>query len=156
MLTIQQVTQESQDLELIKVLFQEYAAGLNEDLCFQSFDEELKNPLKKYGRPKGALFIVYSDNQAAGCIAIQPLKEDGVCEMKRLYVREGFRKLGIADQLVTILLQKAKELGYKKMVLDTLERLQPAIQLYLKHRFKNTSAYYQNPIRGVVYMEKEL
>jgi GNAT superfamily N-acetyltransferase len=53
-------------------------------------------------------------------------------------------------------MKRAKETGYKKMVLDTLERLQPAIQLYLKHGFANTSAYYQNPLPGVVFMEKVL
>ena len=156
MIKIQPVTQESLELELIKILFGEYSAGLNENLCFQSFDEELQNPLKKYGEPKGALFIAFCNNEPAGCIALQPLQENSVCEMKRLYVRERFRKLGLADKLVNILLEIAKEKGYKKMVLDTLERLQPAIKLYLKHGFNNTSAYYSNPLPGVVYMEKDL
>jgi GNAT superfamily N-acetyltransferase len=156
MVIIQPVIQESEELELIKILFQEYSSGLNEDLCFQCFDKELQNPLKKYGEPKGAVFIAFTDNKPAGCIALQPLKKEGVCEMKRLYVRDEFRKQGIADQLVSALLLKAKEKGYNKMVLDTLERLQPAIQLYVKHGFQNTSAYYSNPLPGVVYMEKDL
>jgi GNAT superfamily N-acetyltransferase len=156
MLRIKQVTEEGEELGLIKILFQEYAAGLNENLRFQRFDDELQDPLKKYGPTEGALFIAYYNNQPTACVAFQSLSEKGVCEMKRLYVRNKFRKLGIADELVKVLMKRAKETGYKKMVLDTLERLQPAIQLYLKHGFANTSAYYQNPLPGVVFMEKVL
>jgi putative acetyltransferase len=156
MISIRQVHQESQELDMIKMLFKEYSDGLNENLCFQRFDDELNDPLKKYGEPAGAVFIAYHKGKPAGCIALQALKEAGVCEMKRLYVRQDFRRLQIADLLVQTLLEKAKALGYTKMVLDTLERLQPAIKLYEKHGFHNTSAYYENPLSGVVYMEREL
>lgn len=143
-------------LDEVRKLFREYLEELNENLCFQSTDEELVSPLKKYGLPYGSLLIAYKDNKPAGCIALQPLKEKDVCEMKRLYVCPEYRNKGIADALVEKLLTEAKEKGYKKMVLDTLERLQPAIKLYVKHGFVNTSAYYENPLSGVVYMEKLL
>ena len=155
MLIIKPVLQQGPDLDTIKLLFEEYSKGLDENLCFQSFDKELDDPLYKYSPPKGALFLAFFNEKPAGCIAIQPLDE-GVCEMKRLYVRESFRKLGIADELVIFSLKKATEIGYKTMVLDTLERLQPALKLYLKHEFVVTDAYYQNPLPGVVYMKKTL
>jgi ribosomal protein S18 acetylase RimI-like enzyme len=145
-----------QGLDEIRTLFKEYLEELNENLCFQSTDEELVSPLKKYGRPKGRLFIAYYNNEPAGCIALQPLKEEGVCEMKRLYVRPAYRKHGIGDILINKLLFEAKRMVNKKMVLDTLERLQAAIRLYNKHGFINTSAYYENPLPNVVYMEKVL
>ncbi|MBA4139266.1 MAG: GNAT family N-acetyltransferase [Segetibacter sp.] len=143
-------------LDKIRKLFKEYLEELNENLCFQRTDEELMSPLKKYGPPHGSLLLAYIDDKPAGCIALQRLKEEGVCEMKRLYVRPCYRSNGIADALVEKLLAEAKQKGYKKMVLDTLERLQPAIKLYLKHGFVNTSAYYQNPLPGVVYMQRSL
>jgi putative acetyltransferase len=115
----------------------------------------LADPLKKYGAPNGALFIAYYNNEVAGCIALQPL-QDGSCEMKRLYVKPDFRKHKIGAALVQQLLITAKTLGYKKMKLDTLERLQAAISLYKKYGFMVTTAYYQNPLQEVVYMEKEL
>lgn len=143
-------------LDEVRKLFREYLEELDENLCFQSTDEELVSPLKKYGGPYGSLLIAYYNDHLAGCIALQPLKEEGVCEMKRLYVRPVYRNKGIAHALVEKLLAEAKEKGYKQMVLDTLERLQPAIKLYVKHGFVNTSAYYKNPLEGVIYMEKVL
>jgi ribosomal protein S18 acetylase RimI-like enzyme len=125
-------------------------------LCFQSFDEELENPLKKYGEPKGCLLLAFWNNEAAGCIALQPLKQKGVCEMKRLFVRNEYRNKGIGDELINELLKEATKKGYQKMVLDTLERLQPARRLYIKYGFVNTSPYYENPLADVVYMEKSL
>jgi len=156
MLSIHTITEESRELEIVRTLFLEYADELNENLCFQSFDDELVNPLKKYGLPNGSLLLAYWNQQPAACIALQPLEQPGVCEMKRLYVRPQYRKLGIADELIKALLTEAQRIGYKKMVLDTLEKLQPAIKLYTKFGFSNTSAYYQNPLPNVVYMEKPL
>ena len=156
MLSIQHITTESAELNLARHLFMEYSDELAVDLCFQSFDAELKDPLKKYGPPTGSLLLAFYNNTAVGCAALQPLSETGVCEMKRLYVQPAFRKFKIGDALVTAIVKEAKRLGYTKMKLDTLERLQPAIQLYLKHGFEITKPYYRNPLPEVVYMEKQL
>lgn len=156
MLTLVSIKEEGEQLNIARILFKEYSNELNADLCFQSFDEELLNPLKKYGEPNGALILAYWNNEVAGCIALQLLKETGSCEMKRLFVRPAFRKHKIGEALVIEILQQAKQLGYSKMKLDTLERLQAAIHLYKKHGFIVTTAYYENPLTEVVYMEKQL
>ena len=156
MLRIEKITAAGPELNLVRTLFKEYAAALNVDLGFQNFDHELDDPLEKYGPPHGNLLIAFWNDEPAGCIALQPIKQDGVCEMKRLYITPAFRKYGIGDELVKKLLSEAKNLGYQKMVLDTLDTLQPAIRLYKRNGFKNTSAYYFNPLPNVVYMEKEL
>ena len=156
MLDIQKVTTEGPALESIKSLFKAYLGELNEDLCFQSFDTEIDNPLYKYSAPVGALFIAFYNGVPVGCIALQPLQEPHTCEMKRLYVAPDYRKLGVGDALVKILLQEAQSLGYATMKLDTLERLQAAIQLYQKFGFETVTAYYDNPLPSVVYMEKKL
>lgn len=155
MLTLKHITHENADLETARHLFNEYAAELGVDLCFQSFDEELKNPLKKYGAPKGSLLLALWNEEAVGTVALQEI-EQGVCEMKRLYVQAPYRKFGIGEQLVIAILNDAKELGYQVMKLDTLERLKAAIRLYLKYGFVITTAYYENPLPEVVYMEKPL
>ena len=156
MLDIQKVTTEGPALESIKSLFKAYLGELNEDLCFQSFDSEIDNPLYKYSAPTGALFIAFYNGVPVGCIALQPLQEAQTCEMKRLYVEPQYRNLKIGDALVKVLLQEAQLLGYTTMKLDTLERLQAAIQLYQKFGFETVTAYYDNPLPSVVYMEKKL
>ena len=156
MLDIQKVTTEGPALESIKSLFKAYLQELNEDLCFQSFDSEIENPLFKYSAPTGALFIAFYNAAPVGCIALQPLHETQTCEMKRLYVVPDCRKLGVGDALVQVLLQEAQTLGYTTMKLDTLERLQAALKLYLKYGFETVTAYYDNPLPGVVYMQKNL
>ena len=156
MLDIQKVTTQGPALESIKTLFKAYLGELNEDLCFQYFDSEIDNPLYKYSAPTGALFIATYNAAPVGCIALQPLLDAGACEMKRLYVAPDHRKLGVGDALVKALLQEAKLLDYTLMKLDTLERLQAAIKLYQKFGFETVNAYYDNPLPGVVYMQKEL
>lgn len=156
MLDIQKVITEGPALESIKSLFKAYLTELNEDLCFQSFDSEIDNPLYKYSAPTGALFIAYYNAIPVGCIALQPLQEPQTCEMKRLYVDPEYRNLKIGNALVKALLQEAQSLGYTTMKLDTLERLQAAIQLYLKFGFETVTAYYDNPLPSVVYMQKKL
>lgn len=156
MLTICLVENESPELEEVKILFNEYVKELNENLSFQQIDKEFDNPLIKYGPPSGALFIAYLNNEAVGCIALQKIDEHGVCEMKRLYIRPPYRKKKVGQALVQEILEKARSMGYSKMVLDTLLRLQPAINLYKRFGFFDSSAYYANPLEGVVYMEKML
>ena len=155
MLSIVQITENGTALDAAIQLFKDYAAELNADLCFQNFDTELTDPLKKYGMPNGALFLGYYLQEPVACIALQPLP-DGSCEMKRLYVQPLYRKHKIAEALVQQLLITAKVIGYQKMKLDTLDRLQPAIHLYKKLGFKETTAYYVNPLSEVLYMEKYL
>lgn len=156
MVTLIRVEREGDDLMTIRQLFREYEAELNVDLCFQSFEAELSNPLKKYGPPGGVIWLALWEGEAAGCIALQPLAAAGDCEMKRLYVRADHRKHGIGRILVEALLKEAREKGYARMKLDTLQRLQAAIRLYEQYGFKHTTPYYDNPINDVVYMEKTL
>lgn len=155
MLTIQKISTESAALETVRQLFLEYAAELQENLCFQSFEAEVKDPLKKYGPPTGVILLAYWNEEAVGCIALQPLPAAGVCEMKRLYVKPAFRKYGIGRALVEHLLEASASLGYTSMRLDTLDRLQPAIRLYEQYGFTIINAYYENPLPGVVYMERK-
>ena len=154
MITLQHIIQNDAGLETARHLFREYSEELGVDLCFQSFDEELKDPLKKYGPPRGSLILAYWNNQPVGTVALQALEEPGACEMKRLYVQAACRKYGIGEALVKAILEDAQQLGYTNMKLDTLERLTAAIALYLKHGFNITTAYYHNPLPEVVYMEK--
>ena len=156
MLRIQHVIQEGSELDRIRELFREYEKELNEDICFQSFEAELNDPLKKYGLPDGDLILDYWNDEVAGCIALTKMKDAGACEMKRLYVKPELRKNNIGRILIEELLNSAKERNYERMRLDTFEKMQAAVHLYTQYGFKNISAYYHNPLKGVMYMEKQL
>lgn len=155
MQTIQVVDREGSELQIVRELFREYAAELQEDLCFQSFETEVENPLKKYTESGGVILLARIDGQSAGCVALQG-SGNSLCEMKRLYVKPAYRKTGLGRVLVERLIAFARENGFTRMQLDTLQRLQPAIRLYEQFGFSRTSPYYENPIADVVYMEKQL
>lgn len=145
-----------EQIETIRTLFTEYQRWLNFSLCFQGFDQELADLPGKYAAPSGRLYIADYNNKTAGCIALRPMKVDGVCEMKRLFVREEFRGRGIGKILVEKIFTEAKEIGYHTMRLDTLQRMETARALYKKLGFSIIPAYYNNPMDEVVYMELKL
>lgn len=145
-----------EEIEQARALFREYETWLGLKLCFQNFEEEVAELPGKYAKPDGRLFLVFVDESLAGCIALRKL-EAGVCEMKRLFVREHFRGLKIGNLLIEKLIEEAASLGYKKMRLDTFPpRMAKAVQLYQSHGFREIPLYYDNPYGEVVYMEKDL
>jgi putative acetyltransferase len=136
-------------------LFQEYAAWLGIDLCFQRFDEELLQLKEMYGLPTGAILLYKEEGAFAGCVAIRD-KGNGIAELKRMYLKPEFQKRGIGKALLDKALVLAKELGYKKIRLDTLASMASAINLYKATGFYNIEAYYFNPEPNALYFEKDL
>ncbi len=143
------------NLKKIKKLFREYEEFLGFELCFQDFENELKNLPGKYAPPEGRLIMARVDGDIAGCVALKKIAE-GICEMKRLYVRPEFRGQKLGRKLAEYIISEAMEIGYDKMRLDTLQRLKPALELYRSLGFHEISAYVHNPLEDVVYMEKVL
>ena len=144
------------DWETARTLFREYAAELGVSLCFQGFEEELATLPGRYAEPRGCLLLAEpAAGEVVGCGALRPLA-DGVCEMKRLYVRPAARESGLGRQIATALLEAARARGYRTMRLDTLDHMTPANGLYRALGFREISAYYDNPLPGVVYYELAL
>src|SRR6218665_1822598 len=150
-ITIQKIAS-TEDLEEIKTLFREYVAFLGINLSFQSFEEELAKLPAKYAEPEGSIFLARVDGASAGCVALWKL-EEGVCEMKRLYLRPDFQGLGLGKKLAYVIMEEAKKKGYKKMKLDTLRRLESANRLYQSLQFTETTPYNYNPEDDVAYFE---
>ena len=144
------------EIENARELFLEYERWLGLDLCFQGFDKELSTLPGKYAPPDGRLFLAYADQKLAGCAALRKL-EPGACEMKRLYVRDEFRGLGVGRLLVDQLFASAREIGYKAIRLDTYpEKMGRAVDIYRRYGFREIPAYYPNPYDGVLFMELSL
>lgn len=143
-------------IEEIRQLFREYENWLDIDLCFQNFEQELADLPDKYAKPDGRLFLISVKNQPAGCIALRRMT-DGICEMKRLFVREKFRGLGLGKMLIEELIAEARAIGYKKMRLDTLpDKMPSAVGLYKSYGFGEISPYYNSPHQETFFMELDL
>ena len=143
-------------IESVRELFLEYAKSLSFNLCFQSFDKELAGLPGDYAPPAGRLLIAANERGPAGCVALHKI-EDEICEMKRLYVRPRSRGRGLGKILVQRIIVIAREIGYKKLRLDTVESdMGTAIAMYRKIGFREIAPYRVNPIAGALYMELEL
>lgn len=146
-------------LAAVRELMREYAASLSVDLCFQGFDEELATLPGDYAPPYGSLLLAVVDGALAGCGGFRPLPEAdeaGACEMKRLYVRPAFRRLGLGRTLAQALMDRATEAGHTVMLLDTLDEMESARGLYASLGFVEVAPYYYNPLPGAHYLKAVL
>ncbi len=144
------------DLDAARRLFRAYAESLDFDLDFQDFEAEMEALPGPYAPPDGAILLAEVEGEAVGVGAVQPLDEDGACEMKRLYVEPEHRLQGLGRGLVLCIIEAAQDLGYDVMRLDTVASMTAARQLYRSLGFRERSAYYHNPLDDVVYMERSL
>ncbi len=154
-LSIVQATLPSQ-IAQARDLFLEYAQSLGFSLCFQNFDKELAELPGDYAPPEGRLLLAEYDGQLAACVALHKLAS-GTSEMKRLYLRPQFRGKGLGRTLAERIIIEARQIGYQRMRLDTVEPImKDAVAMYRKLGFKEIAPYRPNPIAGAMYMELEL
>ncbi len=142
-------------IDSARALFREYADSLGIDLAFQNFEQEMARFPRGYLSPEGALYLAQADDATIGCVAVRRLERD-LCEMKRLYVRPEARGGGLGRRLAETALEAGRQLGYRRMRLDTLPSMDAARELYVDLGFREIAPYYDNPIKGTRYMELDL
>ncbi|EXG87034.1 acetyltransferase, N-acetylglutamate synthase [Clostridium sp. ASBs410] len=157
-----EITVAYDNIREIKELFLEYTHMLVENdpdfaeyLKIQNYDSELDHLADKYARPNGRLYIAKVEDEAVGCIGLRKIDDEN-CEMKRLYVKPAFRGHQIANKLVELIINDAKEIGYKSILLDTLPFLEGAIRLYKKLGFYEIESYNNSPMDNLVYLKLDL
>ena len=149
------VTESPDHVDAVRELFRAYAAEIGIDLGFQGFDEELAELPGCYAAPRGCILLAMDGERTVGCVALRPL-EEGVCELKRMYVRPEYRGQKLAGALANEVITRAAALGYTLMRLDTLAAMTAARRLYEGFGFRVTEPYYNNPLPDVVYYELRL
>ncbi len=136
-------------------MFEEYARAVDVDLCFQDFAAELDRLSVMYAPPAGALLLARAGSETAGCVGLRKLRDD-ICEMKRLYVRPPFRGRHLGRRMAEDIARRARDLGYRTLVLDTLGTMEAAQRLYLSMGFTPATSHYINPLPNVKYFSLDL
>ena len=161
------------DIEKVIALFTAYTKSLEIDLSFQDFDDELSSLPGKYSATsKGVIFLAYDadifinsflrqaagekQSQVLGCAALRAFNAPNSCELKRLYTIPKARGRGTGRRLLEAVIQRAKELGYKEMLLDTLSSMTAARKMYADYGFEECEKYYATTLEGTVFMRLKL
>ncbi|HKR63543.1 MAG TPA: GNAT family N-acetyltransferase [Thermoanaerobaculia bacterium] len=139
------------DMDLVREIFAEYGRSTGLDLEFQGFANELATLPAHYD----PILLAYWNDDVAACVALRDCG-DGVCEMKRLYVRPEFRGHAIGRALAVRIIEIARERGFRAMRLDTLPTMTGAMHLYESLGFRDIEPYRFNPVAGTRYMELTL
>jgi len=139
--------------QVAESLIRQYAASLEFDLDFQGFDEEIESLPSHYGPSGGCLLLAVESGRFVGCVGLRAL-ENGICEMKRLYVVKEMRGHGVGRALAEAIIAEAKRLGYLSMRLDTTPAMTAARALYASLGFRTIEPYRYNPVAGTTLMER--
>lgn len=143
------------DFENGRMLFKKYIQSLTFELTFQDVDRELEEITTEYNQPTGALILAYEKDQAIACIGLRKYDTDAA-ELKRMFVDPDYRGQQIGQKLLKMIIKEAMDLGYKSILLDTIADMNSAMKLYRSFDFKEISPYRFNPVKGAIYMKKEL
>ncbi|MCI4318780.1 MAG: GNAT family N-acetyltransferase [Thermoplasmata archaeon] len=114
------------------------------------FQREIDSLPGEYAPPGGAMFLAFSGERAVGCVVMRR-HTAGVAELKRLFVRPSARAGGVGRRLTLALLHKARRVGYRSVVLDTLPRMTTAAELYRRIGFRPTTPYWPHPVPNALF-----
>lgn len=144
-------------LQLVRTLFREYGNEMPMYVRLGDFEREIATLPGAYAPPQGRLLLATVAGQPVGCIALRPFLVEGVCEMKRLYVRPPFRGARLGIELIERLLEEARLAGYSCIRLDTYPTaMESAVAVYKRFGFQEVDAAPLSAVEGLSYMELKL
>jgi len=145
----------AQQLGWARRLIEEYVASLPVDVSYEHVPEECARLPGEYAPPLGELLLAMEGGEPVGCVALRPLDRE-TCEMKRVYVRPAWRGRGVGRALAKAIVDAARRIGYRRMRLDTIPSLKPAIGLYRSMGFRVIAPYRAIPTSCAFFMELKL
>ena len=114
---------------------------------------DLNGAASRYRSNRGIFLVVLDGKRVIGTGGFIRFSGQS-CEFKHVFLLEKFRSRGIGYQLTSQLIGRARELGYKKVVLGTSKRFKEAHKLYYKLGFKDCGRL--DPRNLTDYMELAL
>jgi putative acetyltransferase len=155
------------EVETVRQLFIEYAADLGWDLSSSRFAEEIETLPGPYAPPRGALLLALASGDPAGALGLQAVPEDvripgsgaeRFGELKRLFVRPEYRRLGAGRALMERAEAEARERGYDALALTTSAEMMPLAQhLYEELGYQETAPYRDDmPYPSIRWMRLDL
>lgn len=146
----------AEDWADVERLMRAYLAELPFDIDFQDVDRELAELPIEYGLPSGAALLVQDDEEGAvGVVGVRRFDEDDG-ELKRMYLDPRARGAGLGRALAEVAVTAARALGYRRLLLDTVAWMAPAITVYEALGFEEIEAYRHNPLDGARYFALDL
>ena len=117
------------DWDAVERLIGDYLAGLPFTIDFQDVDRELADLPGEYGPPGGTALLAWRAEEAVGLVTVRRF-DTGDAELKRMYVEPGARGLGLGERLAAAAVDEARRLGYRRLLLDPVDSMQPALAIY--------------------------
>lgn len=137
-------------IDEVKDLFVEYVKSLGVSASLKEF-HGLEDKYKGEGE---ALYIAFINNQPAGCVALRRVDKN-TAAMKRLYVRPAFRHSSLGTNMAKMIVEDAREFGYKTLLLDSLPSMENAKELYTTLGFKKIDGT-KKAVKTVVHLSLPL
>jgi carbonic anhydrase len=135
------------DAARLKAVIREYVAWLDMDLSYRGFEAEMADFEAIYTLPSGTFFLAECGSEAAGCAGL--LRHDAeVAELKRVFVRPPFRGFNLGERLVRAVVQRARALGLRRLILDAVPQTTQAQRLYERMGFLETGPFYEGAVPG--------
>ena len=144
-----------EEYQVARGLVEEYIESLDVSLDFENMENELDRLQEYHGPPTGMISLVREEGEYVGCLCVRNLG-NFTAEIKRMYVRPGYRGKGLGRKLLRKVMEEAKELGYRFIRLDTIPTMESAIHLFKSMGFYEIEGYTYNPLLGARFMEYKL
>ena len=106
--------------------------------------------------PRSGMWVARQGSALAGCVVLKagvPERDTGEC--KRLYVRDAYRRRGLADALMEAAEEFARTEGLRWVYLDTHESFAASVALYRRRGYEACARYNLNP-QATMFFRKRL